>query len=168
MGKGNVRTRPSIYTAETSFPFIAHHNNPFFIATLSFTPRLAITRYTMFHSSTAITHCTIFHLSTTNNPLHYLPPQLPITRYTTNTFPPRDYQLATCVTYMQCLPLYCSLTLLERTVRVDTVSPKFVRASSKGSNVQTGKDSYFTTERLVKIVLIGRVSSYKYGVGAIL
>ena len=34
--------------------------------------------------------------------------------------------------------------------------------------MQTGKDRYFTTERLVKIVLIGRVSSYKYGVGAIL
>ena len=34
--------------------------------------------------------------------------------------------------------------------------------------MQTGKDRSFTTERLVKIVLIGRVSSYKYGVGAIL
>ena len=59
-------------------------------------------------------------------------------------------------------------TLLERTVRVNTVSPKFVRASSKGTNVQTGKDRCFTTEILVKIVLIGRVSSNKYGVGAIL
>ena len=51
---------------------------------------------------------------------------------------------------------------------MNTVSPKFVRASSKGTNVQTGKDRYFTTERLVKIALIGRVSSNKYGVGAIL
>ena len=28
MGKGNVQTRPFIYTAKTLFPFIAHHNNP--------------------------------------------------------------------------------------------------------------------------------------------
>ena len=41
MGKGNVQTRPFIYTAETLFPFIAHHNNllarAIFIATLSST-----------------------------------------------------------------------------------------------------------------------------------
>ena len=49
---------------------------------------------------------------------------------------------------MQSLPLcnrYLSNiahlhTLLERIVRVNTVSPKFVIASSKGTNVQTGKD----------------------------
>ena len=70
--------------------------------------------------------------------------------------------IALCVTYMQSLPLsYRSLTLLERIVRVNTVSPKFVRASSKGTNVQTVKISY-TTERLVKIVLIARVSCNKY------
>ena len=34
--------------------------------------------------------------------------------------------------------------------------------------MHTGKDSSFTIERLVKIVLITRVSSNKYGVGAIL
>ena len=34
--------------------------------------------------------------------------------------------------------------------------------------MQTGKDRCFTTERLVKIVLIARVSSNKYGVGDIL
>ena len=34
--------------------------------------------------------------------------------------------------------------------------------------MHTGKDSSFTIERLVKIVLIARVSSNKYGVGAIL
>ena len=53
MGKGNVQTRPFIYTAETLFPFIAHHNNllarAIFTATLSSTARLAITRYTIFH-----------------------------------------------------------------------------------------------------------------------
>ena len=59
-------------------------------------------------------------------------------------------------------------TLLESTVRVNTVSPKFVRASSKGTNVQTGKDRCFTTERLVKIVLIGRVSSNNMASGLIL
>ena len=34
--------------------------------------------------------------------------------------------------------------------------------------MHTGKDSSFTIERLVKIVLITRMSSNKYGVGAIL
>ena len=34
--------------------------------------------------------------------------------------------------------------------------------------MQTGKDSSFTPERLVKIVLIARVSSNKYDVGDIL
>ena len=34
--------------------------------------------------------------------------------------------------------------------------------------MQTGKDRSFTTERLVKIVLIARVSCNKYGVGDIL
>ena len=34
---------------------------------------------------------------------------------------------------------------------------------SKETNVQTDKDHSFTTERLVKIVLIARVSSNKYG-----
>ena len=85
MGKGNVRTRPFNYTVETLFPFIAHHNNSLataiFTATLSSTPRLAITRYN------------IFHPSSTNNPLHYL------------YFSTRDYQIATCVTYIQSLPL---------------------------------------------------------------
>ena len=33
--------------------------------------------------------------------------------------------------------------------------------------MQTGKDHVFTTERLLKIVLIARVSSDKYGVGNI-
>ena len=51
---------------------------------------------------------------------------------------------------------------------MNTVSPKFVRASSKGTNVQTGKNRSFTTERLVKIVFIARVSSNKYGVGDML
>ena len=84
MGKGNVQTRPFIYTAETLFPFIAHHNlsaRAIFTATLSSTARLAITRYT------------IFYPSSTNNPLHYL------------YFSTCDYQIATCVTYMQLLPL---------------------------------------------------------------
>ena len=33
--------------------------------------------------------------------------------------------------------------------------------------MQTGKDHIFTTERLLKIILIARVSSNKYGVGNI-
>ena len=106
MGKGNVQTRPFIYTAETIFSFIAHHNNllarAIFTATLSSTVRLTITRYTIFHPSTSnnplhprlpITRYTIFHPSSTNNPLHYL------------YFSTCDYQIATCVTYMQSLPL---------------------------------------------------------------
>ena len=136
MGKGNVQTHLFIYTAETIFPFIAHHKNP--LATAIFTATLSST------------------------------PQVPITHYTTYTFPSRNYKIATCVTYMQALPLHSSFTLLEGTVGVNTVSPKFVRASSKGTNVQTGKDLCFTIERLVKVVLIARVSSNKYGVGDIL
>ena len=63
---------------------------------------------------------------------------------------------------MQSLPLiHRSLTLLERTVGVNTVSPKFAQASSKRINVRTGNDRSFTTERLVKIVLIASVSSNK-------
>ena len=59
------------------------------------------------------------------------------------------------------------LHCLERIVGVNTVSTKFVRASSKGTNVQTGKYRSFT-ERLVKIVLIASLSSNKDGVGDIL
>ena len=70
---------------------------------------------------------------------------------------------------MQSLSIsHHSLTLLQRTVGVNTVSPKFVRASTKGTNVQTGKDRSFTTERLVNIILIASVSSNKYGIGDIL
>ena len=52
MGKGNVQTRPFIYTAETLFPFIA---------------------YQQLFSNSYIYSYTIFHPSTSNNPLHYLP-----------------------------------------------------------------------------------------------
>ena len=48
---------------------------------------------------------------------------------------------------------------------MNTVSPEFVRAVSKGAIVQTGKDHSFTPQRLVKIVLIAHVSSNKYGIG---
>ena len=88
MGKGNVRTRPFIYTAEAQIHFIAHHKNPFsnsyiysytifhprlaITATLSSTPRPAITRCTIFHPSTTNYPLHTFHPSATNNPLHYL------------------------------------------------------------------------------------------------
>ena len=50
MGKGNVQTRPFIYTVETLFPFIAHHNN---------------------HLASYIYSYPIFHPSISNNPIHY-------------------------------------------------------------------------------------------------
>ena len=79
-------------------------------------------------------------------------------------FSTSDYQIAT--RYLHAIVTSAHLHCLKE--GVNTVSPQFVRAGSKGTNVQTGKDRSFTSERLVKIVLIDRVSTNKYGVGDIL